>query len=128
VTKRPALPDAVAAPTSGTAGVNEVHLVGRVSSTPEERALPSGDCVILFRLVVPRAPGRAGAATVDTIDIACWSARARRSAARLRPDDVAEIEGSLRRRFFNAGGGPASRYEVEARAVRRASTRTDPRD
>jgi len=123
VTKRPAPRDVVAAPTSGTAGVNEVHLVGRVSSTPEERALPSGDCVILFRLVVPRPPGRAGAPTVDTIDIACWSARARRSAARLRTDDRAEIEGSLRRRFFSAGGGPTSRYEVEARAVRR--TRRD---
>lgn len=123
MTRRASLPEAVAAPTSGTPGVNEVHLVGRVSATPEERALPSGDCVILFRLVVPRGPGRAGAATVDTIDIACWSSRARRSAARLRPDDVAEIEGSLRRRFFSAGGGPASRYEVEARAVRR--TRRD---
>lgn len=123
MTKRPALTDAVATPTSRTAGVNEVRLVGRVSWPPEERALPSGDCVILFRLVVPRAPGRAGGATVDTIDIACWSARARRSAARLRPDDCAEIEGSLRRRFFSASGGPASRYEVEARTVRR--TRLD---
>ena len=79
--------------------------------------------MILFRLVVPRAPGRAGAATVDTIDIACWSARSRRSAARLRPDDVAEIEGSSAAGSSRTGGGPASRYEVEARAVRR--TRRD---
>ena len=47
------------APRRGGEWVNEVHLVGRVSSEPEERELPSGDVVVLFRLVVPRpAPDR----------------------------------------------------------------------
>ena len=39
--------------------LNEVHLRGRVSGLPETRALPSGDTVVLVRLVVPRT--RAGA-------------------------------------------------------------------
>ena len=34
--------------------VNEVRLVGRVSQTPEERVLPSGDVLWTFRVVVPQ--------------------------------------------------------------------------
>ena len=36
-------------------GVNEVIVGGRVSGAPEERQLPSGDTVVLLRLVVPRS-------------------------------------------------------------------------
>jgi single-strand DNA-binding protein len=71
---------------------------------------------------VPRGPDgrREGARTrVDVIDIACWSPRTRRSAKRLEADDGIRVEGALRRRFFRAGAGAASRYEVEARSVRR---------
>ena len=60
---------------------NEVRLVGRVSADPDEREMPSGDTVVLFRLVVPRdAPTTAGShgASLDTIDIACWASLARR--------------------------------------------------
>jgi single-strand DNA-binding protein len=100
---------------------NEVRLVGRVSADPDEREMPSGDTVVLFRLVVPRGAAAAGAggASVDTIDVACWSGRAKTSGRRLRAGDHAEVSGALRRRFFRTGGGPASRYEVDARAVRR---------
>ena len=100
--------------------VNLVRLVGRVSATGEPRELPSGDTVHTWRLVVPRPPRRdPDRAGVDTIDVACWSAGARRAASRLAVDDHVEVEGALRRRFFRAGGGVASRYEVEARTVRR---------
>ena len=96
--------------------VNVVKLVGRVSAVGEPRELPSGDVVVM---VVSRPPRRARGATVDTIDVACWSARARRAASRCAVGDEVEVEGSLRRRFFRAGGGVASRYEVEASAVKR---------
>jgi single-strand DNA-binding protein len=102
--------------------VNTVTVVGRVSAAPEARVLPSGDELVSFRVIVPRAPGgrHEGARTqVDVIDIACWSARTRRSAKRLEADDDIRVEGALRRRFFRAGAGAASRYEVEARSVRR---------
>jgi len=101
--------------------VNSVHLVGRVSATGEPRELPSGDTVLTLRVVVPRGEQRRNQsrAGVDTIDVACWTPAARRSAARCEVDDQVEVEGSLRRRFFRAGSGVASRYEVEARRVTR---------
>ena len=100
------------------AWVNEVRLVGRVGAGGEVRSLPSGDTVGMLRLVVPRPDGARGA-SVDTIDVACWSGRTRLAARRLQPGDEAEVVGALRRRFFRTGAGTASRYEVEASAVRR---------
>ncbi len=108
------------------AAVNEVRLVGRVSGPPEQRELPSGDLLVSVRVVVGRpAPARtrtdgaAARAPVDTIDVACWSARARAAALRLADGDHVEVQGALRRRFFRAGGAAVSRYEVEAASVRR---------
>ncbi|MCA1780947.1 MAG: single-stranded DNA-binding protein [Dermatophilaceae bacterium] len=102
--------------------VNAVSLIGRVSSAPETRELPSGDELVTFRLIVPRPPrtgGEGERVRVDVIDVACWSARTRRSATRLETESVIRVEGSLRRRFFRSGGGAASRYEVEASTVAR---------
>jgi single-strand DNA-binding protein len=104
---------------------NEVRLVGRVSAEAVERELPSGDAVASLRLVVPRASRARTAkasgrgAGVDTIDVSCWTARTRRTARGLAPGDVIAVEGALRRRFFRSGTATASRYEVEATAVRR---------
>lgn len=105
---------------------NAVTLVGRVSAAPEVRELPSEDELVTFRLIVARPPGRRGAEAaqrtkVDVIDIACWSARTRRSARRLEPGTVIQVQGSLRRRFFRTGGSAASRYEVEANSVTRVN-------
>jgi single-strand DNA-binding protein len=101
---------------------NEVVLVGRVSAAPERRELPSGDLLVTLRVVVDRppqkgvqrkAPGPAKR-SVDVIDVACWTRRTQRTAEGLSADDGVRVEGALRRRFFAAGGGRASRYEVEA--------------
>ena len=73
-------------------------------------------------MVVERHPVRDGTRRqVDVIDVACWSKRTQRSADRLATDDVVRVEGALRRRFFVAGGGRASRYEVEAERIARVS-------
>jgi len=105
------------------AGVNEVIVGGRVSAQPEERELPSGDTVVQLRLVVPRSGSRArvggGGATVDTIDVACWTKMLQRKAIRLKPGDLVTVRGALRRRFWRSPAGPASRYEVEATALGR---------
>ncbi len=101
-------------------GDNHITLVGRLSGEVVERELPSGDRVANFRVVVPRPEAAPGRARVDTIDIACWSARTRRVAARLTEGTVIAVEGALRRRFFAAGPARASRYEVEAQRLRRA--------
>jgi single-strand DNA-binding protein len=111
----------------GGDAVNEVRLVGRISSAPEERVLPSGDSVWTFRIVVPRpADDRGGSRqTVDALQCAVWAGRVRRSVAAWAVDDVVEVNGSLRRRFFRAGGAAASWFEVEVnrgRLIRRAGT------
>jgi single-strand DNA-binding protein len=114
-------------------GINEVVLVGRVSAAPERRDLPSGDQLVTLRVVVdrPQKGGQKGAQrggqkepakrAVDVIDVACWSKRTQRTASGLEADDDVRVEGSLRRRFFAAGGGRASRYEVEAARLVRVS-------
>ena len=120
--------------------VNSVRLVGRVSAEPEHRELPSGDQLVQLRVIVtrpvrrgrsgPRSRGATatpasteGAAParqqVDTIDVTCWTAVARRAAARLQPGQVVEVHGALRRRFYRAGASTQSRYEVEASLLRR---------
>lgn len=104
-------------------GVNEVMVCGRISGLAEARELPSGDTVVQLRLVVPRSGPRAraggGGATVDTIDVACWTKALQRKAVRLKPNDLVTVRGALRRRFWRSPGGPASRYEVEATALDR---------
>jgi single-strand DNA-binding protein len=97
---------------------NEVRLVGRISADAEERELPSGDRVSQLRVVVPRSTDT-GAGRVDTIDVACWSARTRRSARGLKAQDHVEVTGALRRRFFRTGTATVSRYEVEALSLKR---------
>jgi len=117
-------------PDGPAAGRNEVALTGRLAAEAEERELPSGDHIATLRVVVPREPtaGRRRAAadspkraTVDTIDVVCWTAGTRRTALRLRSGDLVEVEGALRRRFFGGPAGRQSRYEVEAVALRRVS-------
>ena len=105
---------------------NEVRLVGRLSQAPEERVLPSGDSVWTFRVVVPRqrVAGRSRQ-SVDAIECAAWSGRARRAVSGWSADDVVEVTGELHRRFFRAGGAVASRVEVEmasGKVIRRAGT------
>lgn len=115
--------------------VNEVRLVGRVSGAPQPRTLPSGDEVVQLRLVVRRPPERGHSRStrgpagpggdavsrpvVDTIDVSCWSPLTRRAVGKLADGDMAEIEGSLRRRFYRAGPAVQSRYDVVAAKVRR---------
>lgn len=106
------------------AGANEVRLVGRVSGSPEEKVLPSGDRLWSFRVVVARAAPR-GRQTVDALECVAWSSRVRRSVATWRDGDVVELSGALRRRFYRAGAATVSRVEVEAtrtRIIRRAAT------
>lgn len=105
--------------------LNEVRLIGRVSAEPEERVLPSGDTLWTLRVVVGRGAqtGRARQ-TVDALECAVWSGRVKRSVAGWRRGDIVEVSGALRRRFFQTGGGPASRVEVEVssgRVIRRAA-------
>lgn len=116
---RGARPPGRPAPTAPeVAAVNEVRLVGRVSGSPLARDLPSGDRVVTWRLVVGRGPGARGP-SVDTIDCAAWAPGLLSRAERLADDQVVEVDGHLRRRFWRGVGGPSSRYEVEVVRLRR---------
>ncbi|MDP1721280.1 MAG: single-stranded DNA-binding protein [Candidatus Nanopelagicaceae bacterium] len=94
---------------------NNVLLRGKVSGEPSERELPSGDHVVEFRIVVKRDT-REG---VDTLDIAAWSAKTRRKSLTLKADEWVEILGSVRRRFWKAPTGLASRWQIEASEITR---------
>ncbi|MFA9428568.1 single-stranded DNA-binding protein [Egicoccus sp. AB-alg2] len=110
--------------------VNEVRIIGRASGEPERRTLPSGDELVLLRVVVPRPGGGA-----DTVPVSVGPAPARgrpgpgqvgrrllADAQRLPAGERVEVTGALRRRWWRTpGGGPASRMEVQAASVARAA-------
>jgi len=95
--------------------LNDVVLRGRVSQEAIEKELPSGDKVVEFRLIVTRDK-QSG---VDTLDIASWSAKSRRTALSLTPDEWIEVSGSIHRRFWSSPSGLASRWQVEALEISR---------
>jgi single-strand DNA-binding protein len=101
------------------AASNEVVLVGRVNAAAKSKELPSGDRVVEFRLIVDRAASRGKKREVDTLDIAAWSASARKSALAIKPDQWVEVRGAVRRRFWQAPHGLASRWQVEAITITR---------
>ena len=95
--------------------LNDLLLRGRVSADAIEKLLPSGDKVVEFRLIVTRDK-RDG---VDTLDIAAWSAKSRRTALSLAADEWIEISGAVHRRFWRGAGGLASRWQVQAVEISR---------
>ena len=99
-------------------GVNEVFLIGRVTSIAGEKKMPSGDIVSEFRVVVER-PGKTGkGGAIDTVDIAVWKSALRKKVSSFKPDNWVEIKGSVRRRFWQSAAGIASRWQVEASEIR----------
>jgi single-strand DNA-binding protein len=95
--------------------LNDLLLRGRVSAIAVEKELPSGDKVVEFRLIVSRER-RDG---VDTLDIGAWSAKSRRTALTLKPDEWIEVSGAIHRRFWRGASGLASRWQVEAAEISR---------
>jgi len=96
--------------------LNECHFEGRLSAAAEEHTFPSGDVVVMFRLIVPRADE----SRVDTIDCRVDPARLRRRALALQPGAELTVEGALHRRFWRSPSGPASRYEVQVTQLRKS--------
>ena len=108
---------------AGAAPANVVALVGRLTTVPEERVLPSGDVIVAFRISVPRTStplSKGSKQTTDWVDCVSAGARCRRSARNWAVGDVVEVGGVLRRRFLRGDGAASTRLEVEALRVRRA--------
>lgn len=95
--------------------LNDCLLRGRVSAAAVDRELPSGEHVVEFRLIVTRTE-REG---VDTLDIAAWSAKSRRTALSLKAGEWVEVSGSVRRRFWQGPAGLASRWQIEGESITR---------
>lgn len=96
--------------------LNEVRLVGRLTSAPEERVLPSGDVILTFRMSMTRDPTpmtRGSKQTSDWADCVAFGARVRRTVGSWQVGDPVRVEGALRRRFYRGTGGTATRVEVE---------------
>ncbi|MCX6404930.1 MAG: single-stranded DNA-binding protein [Actinobacteria bacterium] len=96
---------------------NSVLLVGRVTSEADEIELPSGETLVRFRIVVPRDKPTTKT-TVDTIDCVTFKTVSQRKVRTLAIGDLVEITGELRRRFWKAGTGVASRVEVEISSLK----------
>lgn len=101
-------------------GTNRVVLEGRLTGV-QSRDMPSGDEVVVFRVVVERPArerGPAGRVRVDALDCVAWRADVRRRVLRAAGGEgQVRVEGALRRRFWASGASRASRVEVEVRSV-----------
>jgi len=95
--------------------LNDLLLRGRVSAPATVKELPSGDKVVEFRLIISRID-RDG---VDTLDIAAWSGKTRKTALSLKSDEWIEVSGSVHRRFWQSPAGLASRWQIEASEISR---------
>ena len=95
--------------------LNDLLLRGRVSAPATVKELPSGDKVVEFRLIVSRID-RDG---VDTLDIAAWSGKTRKTALSLKDDEWIEVSGSVHRRFWQSPAGLASRWQIQASEISR---------
>jgi single-strand DNA-binding protein len=100
---------------------NDVVLRGRLSAPPELRPLPSGDTLLLFKLVVRRENPRPRGPKTDVITCVSLLPALRRYASAWTADDVVEVEGSLQRRFWRTPTGTAVAYEVNCRRGRKVA-------
>ena len=104
---------------------NDVVLRGRLAAPVELRELPSGDTLLSFTLTVRRPAPRPRAPRADTITCISFTKSLVARAPGWRVDDVIEVAGAVRRRFYKAGTVTVSRVEVEvleAGLIRRART------
>ena len=98
---------------------NDVVLRGRLSAPPELRPLPSGDTLLLFKIVVRRESPRPRGPKSDVITCVSYAPAVQRYAAAWTVEDVVEVEGSLQRRFWRTPTGTAVAYEVNCRRGRK---------
>lgn len=99
---------------SDTAGVNLAILSGTTTSEPLRRELPSGSTVVQFDVSTP--VGGAEPSTTVAVPVA-WHDPPKGGLDRLALGEEVVVVGTVRRRFFRAGGATQSRTEVVAEHV-----------
>ena len=101
---------------SSTAGPLNLAVVrGEVSSPPDVRVLPS-DAVLVQLQVTTRLESETLSTPIAVWNPAAW-------VQELEPGTEIVVVGRVRRRFFRAAGATASRVELEADLVAKASDR-----
>jgi len=106
-------------------GHSNVHVVGRLGQQSQTKEMPSGDEITTFTVVVPRTGKlRQGSPRVDSL--ACQSMRVgiRNKVLSWPAGSWVELEGTLRRRFWQSGNGLASSTEIEVRTLVRVREST----
>ncbi|GAA3469151.1 single-stranded DNA-binding protein [Nonomuraea roseola] len=96
---------------------NDVTLVGRLSARPDERAMPSGDTLTKWRIIVRRRPLVRRGGFVDTIQCVTFDAEVAAMVKAMRPRDPMKIRGALRCRIYGPPSAKSWRYEVEVHSV-----------
>lgn len=110
---------------------NAITITGRLSADADIKDLPSGDVLVLLKVVVGRAEGN----RVDSLPVVVGPGpakgrprnaiqAARRTvtrATKLREGDRVTVEGWLKRHFWDAGGMRRSRLQVVATEISRAT-------
>ncbi len=94
--------------------VNCAIVRGVLSSLPEIRVLASGTELATLQVTTRPTVGAAVSVPVSLSDPPAW-------VAMLSPGDEVVALGVVRRRFFRAGGATASRVEIDASKLVRAS-------
>ncbi len=99
---------------------NSVQLIGRISSTPTEKLLPSSDVLVTFRIIVERsaAARKHSDVTVDTFDCVVWNRSLQSRALHKTEGDTVEISGELRRRFSKGPAGLRSFVSIEVHKIK----------
>jgi single-strand DNA-binding protein len=92
---------------------NEVVLAGRLRDLPKTKVLPSGDQIVTWRLIVARPRPLTSRQPTDWVDCVAFGARVRRAAMSWQIDDVIEVNGALRRRFWRGASGLTSGCEID---------------
>ena len=95
--------------------LNVAIVRGTCSSPADVRTLPSGTVLAQLQLTT-RVDGTALSVPVAVVDPAAW-------VEEIDTGDEVVVLGTVRRRFFRAAGGTASRVEVEAGVVAPARDR-----
>jgi single-strand DNA-binding protein len=109
---------------AGGESFSHVVVVGRLGARVDSRALPSGDEVTVFTVVVDRPKrrrygGSAHGASVDAIACQSFLVSVTRRLEGLCAGDRIRVEGTLHRRFWRSGAGLGSAMEVDARTIAR---------
>jgi len=100
---------------------NDVVLRGRLSAPAELRPLPSGDTLLVFKLVIRRDDPRPKGPKSDTITCVSLNGALVKRASAWTTDEVVEVEGALQRRFWRTATGTAMTYEVNCRRARKVA-------